>query len=151
MLGGRAAEELVCRDTSTGAHDDLERATQTARQMATRFGMSEKLGAATYGRVVTSRFLEGGYGEERDFSEQTAREIDAEVRGTVEEQHRRARALLEARRDVLEAMTRRLLEVETLERPEIEALVGRPIPAEGPGLTVAEDPRTPGAGGRPAD
>jgi cell division protease FtsH len=130
MLGGRAAEEVVFPDVSTGAHNDLERATETARQMVTRFGMSETLGLATYGRTVAPRFLEPGLGEERDFSEQTAREIDAEVRALVDAEHRRAREVLVERRDVLEAMARRLLEVETLDRPEIEALVGRPLPEE---------------------
>ena len=123
MFGGRVAEELCCGDVSTGAHNDLERATETARAMITRFGMSEKLGAVTFGLSRQARFLEGGF-EERNYSEETARAIDAEVKAMLEAQHARARRLLEQRRDVLEAMVKRLLEVETLNRADLEALVG---------------------------
>jgi cell division protease FtsH len=130
MFGGRVAEELVCGDISTGAHDDLTRATETARQMVTRLGMSEKLGAMTFGRQQSSRFLEGMGMEERTYSEETARAIDAEVRSILEGQHRRATRILTEKREVLESMTRRLLEVETLDRAEIEALVAAPAVAK---------------------
>ena len=126
LFGGRVAEELVCGDISTGAHDDLNRATETARQMVTRLGMSEKLGAMTFGRQQSSRFLEGMGMEERTYSEETARAIDAEVRSILQDQHRRATSILTEKRDVLERMTRRLLEVETLDRREIDAIVGAP-------------------------
>jgi cell division protease FtsH len=126
LFGGRVAEELVCGDISTGAHDDLARATETARQMVTRLGMSEKLGAMTFGRQQSSRFLEGMGMEERTYSEETARAIDAEVRSILQDQHRRATSILTEKRDVLERMTRRLLEVETLDRREIDAIVGAP-------------------------
>jgi cell division protease FtsH len=129
MFGGRVAEQLVSGDVSTGAHDDLARATETARQMVTRLGMSEKLGAMTFGRQQSSRFLEGLGMEERTYSEETARAIDAEVRAILEGQHERARAILTEKRGVLERMTRRLLEVETLDRAEIEALVATPVAA----------------------
>jgi cell division protease FtsH len=124
MFGGRVAEELVCGDVSTGAHDDLTRATETARQMVTRLGMSEKLGAMTFGRQPSSRFLEGMGMEERTYSEETARAIDAEVRAILEGEHRRASRILTEKRELLERMTRRLLEVETLDRKEIETIVG---------------------------
>jgi cell division protease FtsH len=129
MFGGRVAEELVCGDISTGAHDDLTRATETARQMVTRLGMSEKLGAMTFGRQQSSRFLEGLGMEERTYSEETARAIDAEVRAILEGQHRRAKEILTEKREVLERMTRRLLEIETLDRAEIETLVRTPAVA----------------------
>jgi cell division protease FtsH len=121
MLGGRAAEELCCDDVSSGAHNDLERATETARQMVTRLGMSEALGAATYGQASGARFL-GITTEERNYSEKTAQDIDASVRAILEAELARARTILEARREALEAMAGRLLEVETLEKAEIEAL-----------------------------
>jgi cell division protease FtsH len=129
MFGGRVAEELVCGDISTGAHDDLARATETARQMVTRLGMSEKLGAMTFGRQQTSRFLEGMGMEERTYSEETARAIDAEIRAILEGQHRRATEILTREREVLERMTRRLIEVETLDRAEIDTLVAAPAVA----------------------
>jgi cell division protease FtsH len=127
MYGGRVAEELVFGDVSTGAHDDLARATETARQMVTRLGMSERLGAMTFGRSQTYRFLEGMGVEERNYSEQTAQVIDAEVRALLEDQRRRAVEILTEKRPLLERMTRRLLEVETLDRPEIEALLAAPV------------------------
>jgi cell division protease FtsH len=123
MFGGRAGEELCCGDISTGAHNDLERATETARAMVTRFGMSETLGAAAFGHSRQARFLEGGL-EERNYSEETARAIDADVKTILHEQHERARRLLAERRQVLESMVKRLLEVETLNRADLEALVG---------------------------
>jgi cell division protease FtsH len=126
MFGGRVAEELVCGDISTGAHDDLTRATETARQMVTRLGMSEKLGPMTFGRQQSSRFLDGMGMEERTYSEDTARAIDVEVRAILEAQHRRARLILTEKRELLERMTRRLLEVETLDRAEIGALLAVP-------------------------
>jgi cell division protease FtsH len=129
MFGGRVAEELVCGDISTGAHDDLTRATETARQMVTRLGMSEKLGAMTFGRQQSSRFLDGLGMEERTYSEETARAIDAEVRAILEGQHRRATEILTREREVLERITRRLIEVETLDRAEIDTLVAAPAVA----------------------
>ncbi len=130
MFGGRAAEEIVFGDVSTGAHDDLTRATETVRQMVMRLGMSDKLGAMTYGRSQTPRFLEGIGVEERTYSEETARAIDGEIRAMLDEQHRRADGILTEKRDVLERMTLRLLEVETLDRAEIESLIaGAPVGA----------------------
>jgi cell division protease FtsH len=129
MMGGRAAEELAFSDLSTGAHNDLERASETVRQMVCRFGMSEALGPVTFGRAGQSRFLAAaGLGEERNFSEETARQIDAEVRRLLEEQYARAREVLTRRRAALETIALRLLEVETLDRPELERLAGDTTP-----------------------
>jgi len=94
--------------------------------MVTRLGMSEKLGPMTFGRQQSSRFLDGMGMEERTYSEETARAIDAEVRAILEAQHRRATLILTEKRELLERMTRRLLEVETLDRAELEALLAVP-------------------------
>jgi cell division protease FtsH len=127
MLAGRVAEELECRDVSTGAHNDLERATEIARQMVCRFGMSDRLGPLTYGRHAGSAFLEAvSFGEERNYSEETARAIDAEVRSIIDAAHRRAFGILEDRRDVLDELAQRLIEQETLEEAEIEEITGPP-------------------------
>ncbi len=152
MLGGRAAEELCCEDISTGAQNDLERATETARQMVCRFGMSEKLGPLTYGRPAGMRFLEAPVmlGEERNFSEETAQAIDAEVRSLVDAEHKRARAILTERRAVLDAIAERLLAVETLERAELEKMVGEPLPERRSSLRPKEvRPPEPSAGQLP--
>jgi cell division protease FtsH len=124
MLGGRVAEQVIFDDISTGAQNDLERATETARQMVCRFGMSDALGPVTYGEGSGSRFLDaaGGLGQHRGFSEETARAIDAEVRAIVEREERRARAVLEERRAELEAIATRLLETETIDRTELEQI-----------------------------
>jgi cell division protease FtsH len=126
MLGGRAAEELEFTDVSTGAHNDLERATETARQMVTRFGMSERLGLVTFGRPGGQRFLETPFqpGEERNYSEETARAIDDEVRRLMDAAHERALAILRERKDTLDRIAETLLVRETLDRPELEALLG---------------------------
>jgi len=128
MLGGRAAEDVIFADVSTGAQNDLERVAETARQMVCRFGMSQELGPLAYGRSKSLRFVEGVMGEERNFSEETARAIDREVRTIVDAAYLRARAVLEQKKEALEAITRRLLEVETLERAELEALAGLGAP-----------------------
>jgi cell division protease FtsH len=125
LLGGRSAEEIACGAISTGAQDDLERATTIARQMVCRFGMTEALGALTWGRSEALRFLPGAEAYERDYSEETARAIDAEVRRLVEDSHARAMSILRDRRAELEAIGRELLVRETLDRPELEVLAAR--------------------------
>ncbi|MCS6817854.1 MAG: ATP-dependent zinc metalloprotease FtsH [Blastocatellia bacterium] len=125
LLGGRAAEELSFGNVSTGAHNDLEQATEIARQMVMRFGMSERLGPLTYGRPWTSQFLQGSVplGEERNFSEQTARLIDEEVQRVVTEAYERARAILRQKQAALHHVARELIKRETLDREELEQLV----------------------------
>jgi cell division protease FtsH len=127
MLGGRAAEEIILDDISTGASNDLERATETARQMVARFGMTDALGPVTYGRPAGARFLNLPFeaGEERNFSEETARAIDAQVRSIMDVAHDRAVVILRDRRRVLEEIAEALLARETLERDELEAIVRR--------------------------
>jgi cell division protease FtsH len=122
LLGGRTAEEVIFGDVTTGAASDLERATRIARKMVTEYGMSEKLGPMTFGRKEELVFLGREIGEQRDYSEAVAREIDSEVRSFIEEAHNRAKEVLTAYRDKLEAIAKRLIEVETIEAPELEAL-----------------------------
>jgi cell division protease FtsH len=119
LMGGRAAEELVCRDVSTGAENDLERATELARHMVCRFGMSKRLGPLVYGRRGL-RLLPDG---EDGYSERTARVIDDELKAIVEQEHLRARQLLDRRRAALDALGARLLERETLDRRELHEVV----------------------------
>jgi cell division protease FtsH len=122
MYGGRVAEEVVFGDVSSGAHDDLARATETARAMVTKLGMSERVGAMTWGRSQSPRFLEGAGVEERTYSDETAQAIDAEVRAILDNERRRASEILTEKRHLLERMTARLLEIETLDRAEIDKL-----------------------------
>ena len=127
MLGGRAAEELVLGNISTGAQNDLEKATETVRQMICQFGMSDKLGPQTLGRVSHSRFLDIGPSVERNFSERTAQQIDDEVRSMIEAQYARAFETLEKQRSNLEGLAEALIEKETLEREEIEPFVEQAV------------------------
>jgi len=123
LMGGRAAEEAVFHDASTGAQNDLERASELARQMVCRFGMSS-LGAQTFGRPGGSQFLGGAVSfDERNFSEATAQRIDEEVHRLLEQAHARARELLDAKRSTLDALASELLVKETLDRPALEAIV----------------------------
>jgi cell division protease FtsH len=123
MLAGRAAEELVFADTWTGASDDLERATKLARKMVTIYGMSEKMGPLTFGDRDELVFLGREITEQRNYSDQVAEEIDQEVRKLIDHGHERARAILITYRQKLEAVAQRLIEIETIERKEFEALV----------------------------
>jgi cell division protease FtsH len=123
MLAGRAAEELVFADKWTGASDDLEKATKLARKMVTAYGMSQKLGPLTFGDRDELVFLGREIAEQRNYSDEVAEEIDQEVRRIVEEAYRRARNILTTYRDKLDVIARQLIQVETIERPEFEALV----------------------------
>jgi cell division protease FtsH len=126
MLGGRVAEEIIYDGViSTGAVDDLERASELSRQMVTRFGMSSKLGHLTYGKPFTSRFLPSTFApEERNYSERTAETIDEEVRRIVDEAHKRVVEILTRRREELERIASELVRTETLNRDELEKLLG---------------------------
>ncbi len=125
MLGGRGAEDLVYNGVvSTGASDDLERATELARQMVTRFGMSERLGNMTYGLPPNQRFLKTLAGmEERNYSEQTAQLIDEEVRNLIDSLYNRVKSILRERRAALEQIVQRLIEKETLDETELKNLL----------------------------
>jgi len=128
LLGGRAAEEIVFNDITTGASNDLERVTRLARSMVTRLGMSKGLGPMVYGQKEELIFLGREISEQRDYSEAVAEEIDKEVRQLVAEAYDRSRKLLQEYRDRLDAVARRLLEVETISQDEFEAIFPPPLP-----------------------
>jgi cell division protease FtsH len=128
LLGGRAAEEIVFNDITSGASNDLERVTKLARTMVTRLGMSETLGPMTYGQKEELIFLGREISEQRDYSEAVAEKIDQEVRSMVNTAYERAREILTTHREKLDAVADRLLEVETLSREEFEAIFPPPIP-----------------------
>jgi cell division protease FtsH len=128
LLGGRAAEELVFDDITSGASNDLERVTRLARAMVTRLGMSNQLGPMVYGQKEELIFLGREISEQRDYSESVAQEIDSEVRQLVAEAYNKARQLLIEYRDKLDAVAKRLLEVETISQEEFEAIFPPPIP-----------------------
>jgi cell division protease FtsH len=127
MLGGRAAEEIIYEGVvSTGAANDLERASELTRQMVTRFGMSERLGRLTYGRPLTARFLPSSFNaEERNYSERTAEQIDEDVRRIVDESYERVKTILTNRRAELERIADALIAKETLSREEIDQLLAQ--------------------------
>jgi cell division protease FtsH len=134
MLGGHAAEELVYGELSTGAHNDLERAAAVARAMVMRYGMSQRLGPLTFGGDGGPGFLRrngsGWEGAEREYSEETARAIDEEVRRIVDQTYERVRAILGAKKDVLLRAAEVLKVRETLEGDELRRLLaGDPVPA----------------------
>src|SRR5262249_22083382 len=124
LLGGRAAEEIACNDISTGAEDDLERATEMARQMVCRFGMSHALGPMTFGNNSAQRpsaWLPGS-GEPYSRSEATARLIDTEVKAIMTREHARAHDQLIRQRNALDAIAGELLTRETLQQAELLAI-----------------------------
>jgi cell division protease FtsH len=125
-LGGRAAEEIVFGEVTTGASNDLEKVTATAKQMVMRFGMSEKLGPRVFGHDHGQPFLGREFSSEPDYSDEIAREIDDEIRRIVEEAHQTARSVLEEHRDKLDLTSDILLRRETIEREQfIELLEGK--------------------------
>lgn len=124
MLGGRAAEEIALGRITNGAANDLERVTQLARTMLTRWGMSERLGLRVFGRKEEMIFLGREISEERDYSERVAEMIDEEVHALVQEQYERAKKILLEQREKLDLIAQRLLEVETLSREEFLVLMG---------------------------
>ena len=122
-LGGRAAEELVFHEITTGAANDLEKVTSTAKQMIMRFGMSEKLGPRTLGRNHDMPFLGRDMAAEPDYSDEVAREIDDEIRRIVEEAHERAKKLLLDHIDELHQISQVLIERETIDKDQFERLL----------------------------
>jgi cell division protease FtsH len=110
LLGGRVAEEIVFGDISTSAQNDLERSPELARNIVCTYGMSEKLGALTFGKKNKSLFLGTEYGEERNYSEETARQIDAEVKTVIQESYEKVRTLLKENRSTLNSLAARLEE-----------------------------------------
>lgn len=124
MLGGRASEEINLSEVTTGAQNDLEMATQMARRMVTQFGMSDKLGHITLGRREGLVFLGRDILEEKNYSEDTARLIDEEVKKIVDEAYNKAKSLLDQNRDRLKLLTSTLLEKEVMDGEEVKKLLG---------------------------
>ncbi|NJN95444.1 MAG: ATP-dependent zinc metalloprotease FtsH [Anaerolineales bacterium] len=122
LLGGRAAEEIIFKRITTGAANDLERATKLARAMVTRFGFSQKLGLRTFGEEQGNPYL-GSLGEIRNYSEEMAQVIDQEIRQILETAYQRAKDIVLDQQRKLEALAGALLEYETVERPAFEALM----------------------------
>jgi cell division protease FtsH len=134
LMGGRVAEELALHHMTTGAGNDIERATELARKMVTDWGMSEKLGPLTFGKKDEQIFLGREIAKHRDYSEHTAIEIDEEVKRIVFEAYRSAKTLLQDKYGLLDTFAQKLLEKETMDGPEIEQMIqefnaGAPAPA----------------------
>ncbi|MFB2596553.1 ATP-dependent zinc metalloprotease FtsH [Herbiconiux sp. P17] len=118
-MGGRVAEEVVFHDPTTGASNDIEKATGTAKKMVTEYGMSASLGAVKLGAASGEMFLGRNMGHERDYSESLAQQVDAEVRGLIEAAHDEAWLVLNDNRDILDKLAAELLEKETLDHDEL--------------------------------
>jgi len=127
MMGGRAAEELVFDDYTSGAANDIERITKIARTMVTRLGMSTELGPIVYGQKEELVFLGREISEQRDYSEEVAEKIDNEVRKLIQESYLKAKEILTQYRDKLDAVANKLLEVETISRQEFEEIFPPPV------------------------
>ena len=124
-LGGRAAEELIFHDPSTGASNDIEKATALARAMVTQYGMTEAIGAIKLGTDASEPFMGRDYGHQRDYSENVAAIVDREIRKLIETAHQEAYDILEANRTILDEMVLELLEKETLNKEEIAAIFAK--------------------------
>ncbi|CAN2223113.1 HflB ATP-dependent Zn proteases [Candidatus Nanopelagicaceae bacterium] len=124
-LGGRAAEELIFHDPSTGASNDIEKATALARAMVTQYGMTEAIGAIKLGADSSAPFMGRDYGHQRDYSENVAAVVDAEIRKLIEKAHQEAYEILEANRTILDEMVLQLLEKETLNKEEIAEIFAK--------------------------
>jgi cell division protease FtsH len=140
LLGGRSAEEIAFGEISTGAQNDLQRATDIARAMVTEFGMSDALGAVNYNGHKRGQFLDMPFVQDRgNYAEETALKIDLEVKRILTEAHDEARRILREKRDVLDVLSERLLVKEVIEADELKAIMG-PIPPKGPDAIPAEIP-----------
>jgi len=128
LLGGRAAEELVLHEFTTGAGNDIERATGLARKMVCEWGMSEKMGPLSYGKKEEQIFLGREFATHKDYSEDTAKNIDAEIMSLVMRNYERAKKLLSDHIDILHKIANELLEKEVLNGEEIDALIGDALP-----------------------
>jgi cell division protease FtsH len=122
-LGGRAAEEIVFSEITTGASNDIEKVTATAKAMVMRYGMSERLGPRVFGHDHSQPFLGREFGSEPDYSDEIAREIDDEIRRIVESAHQRAKDILTEHRETLNTVSEILVRRETIEKAEFEALL----------------------------
>jgi cell division protease FtsH len=122
MLGGRAAEEIVFHDPTTGAANDIEKATSVARAMVTQYGMTERIGAIKLGSENAEPFLGRDMGHQRDYSEEVAGVVDEEVKRLIETAHDEAWQILVDNRDILDELVLELLEKETLDKAQVAAI-----------------------------
>ena len=127
LLGGRVSEKIILDDISTGASNDIERATKTARSMVTKYGFSEKLGPVVYGHDETEVFLGRDYSQGRNYSENIAAEIDAEIRELIETGYEKAKDILEKHIDQLHLLANYLMKHEKIDGPDFERLMKRQI------------------------
>ncbi len=137
LLGGHTAEKLVFNEVTTGAYDDIKRATEYARRMVTDFGMSDKLGPRTFGDKQEMVFLGREISEQKDYGDKVADTIDAEVSRIIQQAQDTAREILTTNRSKLELIARRLIAEETLEGEELEALFKEPAPSSAPEVAPA--------------
>ena len=138
LLGGRVAEQLVLGDVSTGASNDIQRASQIARKMVASYGMSEKIGTVSFDSGHDEVFIGRTMTQGRSYSEQVAAEIDEEVKSVVGGAYDRCRSILESQRDQLEAVARYLLEHETMDRKAFLAVFGEDAAEEPAALEAPE-------------
>jgi cell division protease FtsH len=131
LMGGRTAEELIYEDPTTGAQNDIEKASQIARAMVTEYGMSDILGPQQLGQKQGEVFLGRDYGHQPNYSDEVAARIDSEVRSLIDEAHQEAAAILLRHRDVLDRLADSLVEKETLDTPELAAIMGHLAPWPG--------------------
>jgi cell division protease FtsH len=156
LLGGNVSERLVFGDTTTGSSNDIEKATQLARRMVTEFGMSDRLGPLSFGKRDELVFLGREIGEQRNYSDEIARQIDEEVRAIIDRAYERATEVLEANRDRLETLAQKLIAEETVDGPAFESLFADLPPKETlhglpPRHRDAGGTGGPGEGGKPED
>src|SRR5205823_4686214 len=149
-LGGRASEEIIFHEITTGASNDIEQVTNMARMMVTRYGMSQKLGLVALGRKEELVFLGREISEQRNYSDEIAYEIDKEVRALVDEAYEKAKELLTKYKDKLIEISELLIDKETLDAADFEALFeGMPRPE--PNLVTPQRPGKPVETGKPAE
>ena len=141
LLGGRSAEEIAFNEISTGAQNDLMRATDIARAMVTEFGMSDALGVVNYDGHRQPAFIENPFGRERgNYAEETALQIDTEIKRILTEAHEKARQILRDHRDILDRLSERLLEKEVIEADELKAIMGATPPKDPDAVPVEIPP-----------
>ena len=130
LLGGRVSEKIILDDISTGASNDIERATKTARSMVTKYGFSKKLGPVVYGHDETEVFLGRDYSQGRNYSENIAAEIDAEIRDLIETGYEKAKDILEKHIEQLHTLAKFLMKHEKIDGPDFERLMKGEIDEE---------------------
>ncbi|MBP8163756.1 MAG: cell division protein FtsH, partial [Propionivibrio sp.] len=145
LFGGRIAEELFMNQMTTGASNDFERATQMARDMVTRYGMSDVLGPMVYGENEGEVFLGRSVTTHKNMSESTMQKVDSEIRRIIDDQYALARRLLEEHRDKVEAMTKALMELETIDADQIDDIMAGkpPRPPKQPQFRAPDSSETP--------